>query len=306
MITSLRQGRFLIGGFALALVYFSCGEDTSAPPVDTDDLTGIAYEPVDYELVVPSNYPPLEIPEDNPMTVEGVNLGRFLFYDPLLSRDNSMSCASCHLPEGNFSDNLAKSPGVDGVNGRRSAMVLMDMAFAMNGLFWDGRVTTLEEQALLPVEDPVELHTTWEEVLEKIIEHPDYPARFRRAFGIENKSQITRDLAAKAIAQFERTLVISGNSKYDRVIRGEDVFTDEELAGFEMFFDLNPLLPDAECGHCHNAPLFTTHEYLNNGITNAPDLRDFPDRGFGMVSGLDIDNGKFRVPTLRNIEFSAP
>jgi cytochrome c peroxidase len=217
-----------------------------------------------------------------------------------------MSCASCHLPQGNFSDNLATSPGVDGIEGRRSAMVLMDMAFAKNGLFWDGRAQTLEEQALLPVEDPIELHTTWEEVVDKIRNHQDYPERFRRAFGIEQKSQITRDLATKAIAQFERTLIISGNSKYDRVIRGDDVFSDQELAGFEMFFDLNPVLPDAECGHCHNAPLFTTHEYLNNGITDAPGLDDFPDLGFGMVSGLAIDNGKFRVPTLRNIEFSAP
>ena len=128
-------------------------------------------------------------------------------------------------------------------------MSLLDMAFATNGLFWDGRVHTLEEQALLPVEDPVEMEETWDNVIRKLVDTDEYPGLFRKAFGIESVNEITPELVTKAISQFERTLVSSGMSKYDQVVNGTAVFSDDELAGFEMFFDLNPALPDAECGH---------------------------------------------------------
>ena len=152
------------------------------------DLTDIPYEPVDYELVVPCGFPTMEIPADNPLTVDGVQLGRFLFYDPILSADSTMSCASCHLPSGVFTDNLAVSTGIDGIAGTRSSMSLLNVGYFYNGLFWDGRASTLEEQALLPVEDPIEMHNTWPNVVAKLQVHENYPKMFRKAFGIDEQN----------------------------------------------------------------------------------------------------------------------
>src|SRR5690606_7644214 len=206
--------------------------------------------------------------------------GRKLFEHPILSRDSTMSCSSCHLPEMNFTDGLAVSEGIVGLPGRRSAMSLMDVAYHYNGMFWDGRSPSLEDQALHPVTDPLELDNTWENVEQKLREHPVYPEEFRKAFGIESRTSITRELVAKALAQFERTLVSSGNTKFDRFMRGEIFLDDDEFNGFEMFIDAAPEIKDAECAHCHAPPLFTTLEYRNNGIEpGIMDLTDFPDRG---------------------------
>lgn len=282
-----------------------CGDMPNIP--DNNDLTNIAYAPQDYNLNIPSHFPQMEIPTDNPLTIDGVALGRDLFYDEILSQDSTMSCSSCHLQASNFTDNLAVSRGVDNIPGRRSSMTLLNIGFNNNGFFWDGRSTTLEDQALLPVEDPIELHALWPDVEQRLRRHNLYPEKFRKAFGISNKNEINRDLATKAIAQFERTLISSGTSKYDRVIAGTAVFSDIELDGHDIFFDINPdIKRHAECGHCHNAPLFTTNEYFNNGIDQVMSLLDFPDAGKGKVTGFLPDNGTFRVPTLRNIEFSAP
>lgn len=270
------------------------------------DLTNIPYEPQSYVVNVPSFYPKLEIPADNPLTIDGVALGRKLFYDPILSVDNSMSCASCHDQKKGFTDGLAVSVGVDGIAGSRSSMSLVDVGFFYNGLFWDGKVTSLEDQALLPVEDPIELHHMWPDVIEKFKEHIEYPGLFRKAFGIETDEEITRDLAVMAIAQFERTLVSSGNSKYDRVERGLDVFEDDEQLGFEIYFDKNGSVPDGQCLHCHGGPLLTDNEFRNNGLDVADDYSDFPDIGQGAIDGIEINNGKFRTPSLRNIDLTAP
>jgi cytochrome c peroxidase len=274
------------------------------PTVDDTDLTQIAYNPVFITLKQPQGFPKMDIPTDNPITTEGVELGRRLFYDPILSRDSSMSCSSCHLPSGNFTDNKALSKGVDGKEGLRSAMSLENIGFIKGGLFWDGRVKTLEEQALLPVEDPIEMHNIWENV-EKILRgHKDYSTRFRKAFGIKTTGEISKTLVVKALAQFERTL-ISGNAKVDKILRREDVFTDEEYNGFFLFFNDNPRY-DAQCGHCHNSPFYGSNEFFNNGIDSVKTLNDFRDKGVGKVTGKQFDNGKFRAPSLRNIEFSAP
>ncbi len=273
--------------------------------VDPGDLTGIPYQPTPYTVKVPKGFPQLEIPPDNPMTSEGIHLGRELFYDPILSRDSTMGCFSCHHQESGFTDNLPVSKGIDGIAGRRSAMSLLNVAFDYSGLFWDGRAASLEDQALQPVEDPIELDESWSHVEQKLRRHPRYPEEFRKAFGISNTSEITRDLAVKAIAQFERTLVSSGESKYDRWQRGE-IFPDEdEYDGYDMFFDVSRTF-DAQCGHCHNGALFTTNEFRNNGIEPVSGFDDFPDKGRGEVTGTEDDNGKFKIPTLRNIEFTAP
>ncbi|MEM1320568.1 MAG: cytochrome c peroxidase [Bacteroidota bacterium] len=270
------------------------------------DLIDIPFDPTAYDLVIPDGFPMMEIPEDNPMVVEAVELGRHLFFDPLLSVNLSMSCSSCHLPNAGFTDGQPVSVGVDGIAGTRSSMSLFNVGFFNKGLLWDGRVATLEEQAGIPVEDPIELHDTWPNVEEKLRQHDQYPRMFREAFGIEDRSDISKDLAVKALAQFQRTLILGSNSKYDRVLRREEFFSNDEQNGFDMFFDIVPSLPDAECGHCHNAPLFTTNEYFNNGIDSVGSLEEFDDKGLGAFSGRLVDNGKFRTPSLRNIALTAP
>ena len=287
----------------LFLVIIACEDAISYK--SPADLPYISYDPVPYKLEMPSGVPRLTMPSDNPMTEEGIALGAKLFHDPILSADSTMSCASCHLAALSMTDGKALSKGIDGVAGRRSAMSLANVAFYKEGLFWDGRIKTLEEQALLPVEDTVELHHTWTAVISKLQKHTSYPVYFRKAFGIKDVAEIDKYLAAKAIAQYERTL-ISANSKFDQVQRGEASFTPDEAAGYAIFFDASEELPDAECGHCHNAPLMTTNEFLNNGITLAKTTSDFPDLGRGGYTGNPFDNGKFRVPGLRNVELTAP
>lgn len=293
----------------LALLLFACKKDSkptpNPPPIDTKDLSDISYNPVAVELPNVFPLPVMDIPIDNPLTEAGVELGRFLFYDPILSGNEKMACADCHFPESGFTDNLAVSKGTDGIAGIRSSMSLVNAGYFTKGLFWDGRIKTLEEQALLPVEDVIELHNDWEKVVADLKEHNDYPTRFRQAFGINNSEEITKELAVKAIAQFERSL-LSFNSKYDRVVRNEEFFEEDELIGFELFFDEPNDLPDAECGHCHNAPLFTVNQYFNNGIDSVGSLTDFKDKGLGAITNNLFDNGKFRAPSLRNIALTAP
>jgi cytochrome c peroxidase len=287
-----------------ALLIAGCCDD---PTVDPGDLSHIPYSPSTYQIQPPVGFPLLEIPADNPMTFEGVMLGRMLFFDPILSLDSTMSCSSCHQQQGSFTDNLRVSTGVEGLEGSRSSMSLLDVAFHHNGMFWDGRAATLEEQALMPVEDHLELNESWENVEAKLRAHTSYPEAFRKAFGITSKQEITRFQVARALAQFERTLVSSGNAKFDRYMRGEIFFTDSEFNGMDMFFDRNNAIVDAECAHCHAPPLFTTTAYLNNGIEpNISGLDDYPDKGRGAQTGVVSENGLFKVPTLRNIEFTAP
>jgi cytochrome c peroxidase len=297
---------FAAGAWSLA----GCAPDDDIPAPKGGDLEHIAYNPQPYDLVIPAGFPPMSIPADNPLTEEGVQLGRHLFYDPILSKDSTMSCFSCHLPQGGFTDNLPVSVGVGGVTGRRSAMPLENVGFFTNGLFWDGRSKTLEDLSLLPVPDPHELNVSWETVEQRLRRHPGYPEMFRKAFGIRDSEEVDRFLAAKALAQFTRTLISSGTSKFDRKFLKKEIgvdFSEAEFNGFDMFFDIEGSpLPDAQCFHCHNAPLFTTNEFFNNGLQEAATLDDFPDLGRGAITGSRIDNGKMRAPSLRNVMLTAP
>jgi len=267
---------------------FACGEEEEPPPQE-ETLTHIEYNPTPFIIEYPEYtqlidnreviIPEMPIPADNPLTEEGVELGRHLFYDKLLSRDNTMSCA------------------------KRSSMSLLNAGFDDNGLFCDGRSETLEEQALLPVEDEIELHNTWVNVIEKLQKSDLYKPLFRKAFGITRPSEINKELAAKAIAQFERSIV-SFESKFDRFLKGEVFLDDDELYGFEMYIDA-PDVTDAQCAHCHNLPLMTSNDYFNNGFQEAETFDDFVDKGLGAIT-VSTQNGFFRAPTLRNIELSAP
>lgn len=290
------------------LVSTACkDDDVPCNNCTQDDLINANYAPQPYQVQVPSHFLPPESPADNSLTVAGIALGRSLFYDKILSDDNSMACASCHLQSKAFTDGLATSKGILGLNGIRSSMALVNMAYNNRGFFWDGRSLTLEDQALLPVEDHLELNTSWDKVEQKLRNHAEYPVKFREAFGIEYKSQITRELAIKAIAQFERTLV-SANSRYDQVVwANQGEFTPQEERGFELFFiEFAQNIDHPGCSHCHFAPHFTDNQFRNNGLDNVSSLNDFVDKGRGAVTNLSYDNGKFRVPTLRNIALTAP
>ena len=237
------------------------------------------------------------IPIDNPQTVEGVALGKKLFFDPILSGDNTQACADCHKPQNAFTDNSRFSDGIDGVFGNRNSMPLFNLAWNYNDrFFWDGRTLSLEHQALEPVSDPIEMHNTWEVVVDRLSQHPEYPQLFNNAFG---EGSITKEKTTKAIAQFERTL-ISANSKFDRFLLGEATLTPEEQNGFDVFMDESR----GDCFHCHgnpNNPLWTNNAFHNNGLDAT-----FTDLGLGEVTGDPGDNGKFRSPSLRNLAYTAP
>lgn len=277
--------------------------DTDINPAD--DLTSIPYNPVLRTIALPEGFPALEQPTDNLMTNDGILLGRKLFFDPIFSIDSTVSCSSCHQPSLSFTDGLARSVGVAGIT-RRSSINLINVGLQYHGLFWDGRSPTLEDLALIPIEDPIEMAQSWDSVEVKLRNHPQYPTDFRKAFGIETTSQIDRYYAAKALAQFLRSIVSGTNSKYDRFIRGELFLEENEFNGYLMFFNFDPSLPDAQCGHCHNAPLMATNDYFNNGLQESPDLFGFADKGLGDITGIASDNGKFKPPTVRNLVFTAP
>ncbi len=269
-------------------------------PSSTNNNTGSG-EPTPYELQIPQLFaqylPEPYIPEDNPLTVEGVALGKKLFYDPILSGDGTQSCASCHMPDVAFSDTAQFSTGIDGVLGGRNAMPVFNMAWNYGRkFFWDGRALDLEGQALGPVVNPVEMHNTWPNAVAALQNHPDYPALFKAAFGAD---QIDSMLVVKAIAQFERTL-ISGNSKFDRYLMGIESLTPQELNGFNIFMDENA----GDCFHCHGNPanpLWTDNDFHNNGLDSV-----FSDLGLGAITGDPNDNGKFKTPSLRNLSYTAP
>ncbi len=278
-----RVTKFVLGA-CIALLW-ACGSDGP-----TTSNAGNPRQATPLVLEVPFRFPEFSSPADNPLTVEGVALGRKLFSDPILSVDSTVSCGSCHLPEFAFSDTAQFSRGVAGRTGRNS-MSIANLAWAPT-LFWDGRAASLEAQVLGPVADPVEMGETWDNVELKLQEHASYPALFDSAFPGE---PITRDHVARAIAQFERTL-LSSQSRYDRFLRGEVGLSDDELEG-ERIFNTER----GDCFHCHGTILFSDNRFHNNGLDADP-----IDAGRAGVTGADIDRGRFRTPTLRNVELTPP
>lgn len=296
----------------LILLLASCRKEPDISPDPCTDCGDDAliegrYQPEAYAFELPDWMPMPIIPEDNPTTVAGVALGRRLFYDPILSADSTQSCASCHQQKRAFTDGRVLSVGIRGLEGRRNAMSLVNMGYNARGFFWDGRSDNLEEQALIPIEDHLEMDNTWEAVEEDLRAHPDYPRYFREAFGVERKSEIDRELVVKAIAQFERTL-ISYQSRYDQIVWERQGFpTDSEQRGLELFFiEDNQEVEHPGCSHCHFNPHFTDHSFKNNGLDTVANLEDFSDLGRGEVTNNRFDNGKFRVPSLRNVALTAP
>lgn len=305
--------KMLLAAALLTLIGFTACQDDNGNPITCDpcvdnDIIDAPYNPQAYAIEVPAWFPKPVIPPDNPLTVDGIALGRHLFFDPILSSDSTQSCATCHDPKLSFTDGNKTSRGVLGIDGKRSSMAIVNMAYNTKGFFWDGRAATLEAQALLPVEDHTELNESWDNVVEKLQGHKDYPALFRKAFGIDKKSEISKELAVKAIAQFERTL-ISYQSRFDQIVWEQQGWpTDAEQRGRDLFFVefANNSLDHPGCSHCHGSLLFTENNYFNNGIDSVATLNGFSDFGLGTVTGNVYDNGKFRAPTLRNIALTAP
>lgn len=277
--------------FSLAVLAFACKPETETVP-GTTPLT----------LKVPDAFP--DLPHDsvtkNPLTEEGVALGRMLFYEKRLSANNTISCGSCHQQKFAFTDGGKKiSPGVNGALGTRNTMSLANVAW--NKSFnWDGKAKTLEEQAHIPMESPVEMHQSLSRAANKLQNSSTYPPLFQKAFG---SKVITEENILKALAQFQRTL-ISGNSKYDQAGEGKYVFSPDEEAGRQLFFDPHRqpgTSRSANCFDCHGGFNFTRQTLVNNGLDVT-----FQDPGFGGVTGNPADNGKFKAPTLRNIALTAP
>ena len=232
------------------------------------------------------------IPFDNPLTVEGVDLGKKLFHDPILSADNSLSCAGCHMQTNSFTSNTQYSVGIDNIEGFRNASALINLGW--NTSFnWDGSINTLEEQAFEPVINPIEMHDTWVNVENKLNSDSTYLNMFKNAFNID---YIDSNHVVKAIAQFERTL-ISVNSKYDKWIRQEIQLSPSELNGYVIFNS-----EKGDCFHCHGTEMFMDNLFHNNGL----DSDNFTDLGLFNITDNPMDIAKFKTPTLRNVEFTGP
>lgn len=285
-----------LGGLLFASV--SCNKDDGDSPDDNTVAT-----PTLYKVNLPNSLPPPALPDDNPLTVEGVALGNKLFFDKQLSGDGSMSCGSCHNQEFAFTDeDKALSEGIRGLNGKRNSMPIFNLAWHKE-FFWDGRASSLREQVLMPIQDELEMDETLENVVAKVSADADYPPMFEAAFGSE---EVTEFKISLAMEQYLHS-IISGESKYDRVRAGQESFTAEEQRGFELFFTErdpnNSSIQGADCFHCHGGALLTNNEYMNNGLESESEWTDL---GRFEVTQLEVDKAKFKVPSLRNIEVTPP
>lgn len=241
-------------------------------------------------------------PPDNPITDAGATLGRVLFYDNKLSLTNTQSCASCHAPEFGFSDDRQFSRGfVGGFTARNSMGLAMSRFYANGRFFWDERATSLEHQVLQPIQDPIEMGLTLDELMTKLSEAAYYAPLFEAAFGTPD---IDADRVAKALSQFTRSMV-SYQAKFDAgraLVQGPPItpfpnFTTEENIGKAVFFDP----AKGNCASCHGTNAFIAPAARNNGLDATT-----TDAGLGGVTGLAQDMGKFKVPSLRNIEVTGP
>jgi cytochrome c peroxidase len=302
---------------------FSCKKD-SKQPSDT-------FTPTPYHIQIPKYFPTvLNIPADNPMTVEAVKLGRYLFYDGRLSgrsqTDSLMSCATCHKQEHSFEAGIdnpkfpnGQTHGLTGIPTPHFMLPMINLVFNSNGYLWNGFISqdnnmlgssayavpalpqynykNIESLVWMAITAPHEINGSIDKTVQMIASIPMYPPMFKLAFG---SPEVTYDRISKAIAQFVRTL-ISANSKFDKYLRGEVNLTADELQGYVLFATEN----GADCFHCHGGsgnPLFTTNLYYNNGKDfNFTDTKDRY-----AVTHNTADIGAYKAPTLRNVMLTAP
>ncbi len=287
-----------ISNLFLLVLLASCRKDNEI----NSNSNNTVYEPTPYIIERKPWWPQLDLPADNPLTKEGVELGRMLFYDPILSADKTISCASCHRQEFGFSDPRTVSVGVKGALGTRNSMPLHNMMWNKR-FFWDGRVNSVHEQVLNPIQAHNEMSLNLFEAVNRLRSTPRYAEGFKKAFNAE----ATPEILAKALEQFVVTL-ISFDAKIDKLHGRTDtlnVISASALRGLNLF--MKPIEDGgADCFHCHsNIPFFGTISYYdvmkNNGLDLLP-----ADKGFGNVTGNFEDIGKFKVPSLRNVELTAP
>jgi cytochrome c peroxidase len=246
----------------------------------------------EYQLAIPAGLKKLRVPRDNPLSAEKVDLGKQLFFDGRLSQDNTVSCASCHDPKKGWSNGARFATGIGGQVGGRSAPTIINVAYSYYQ-FWDGRALHVEGQALGPIQNPIEMDMTLEEVVQKLNKIEGYRDQFRKAFGTD----VTADGIAKAIGSFERT-VLSGNAPYDRFKAGDAAaLSDAAERGRRIFFH------KGHCSACHAGPNFSDGGFHNLGV--AID-RPNPDLGRFSETKVDGDRGSFKTPTLREVARTAP
>ena len=321
----LMKWKLLSFGIVLFIFITSCNKDK----VSNYNNTGFHATP--YQIKIPKYFPTLlNIPADNPMTVEGIRLGRYLFYDGRLSgrteTDSLMSCYTCHVQANAFEAGINNTHftngatfGLTGIPTPHHMLPMINLVFNNNGYLWSGFVnknntalgsvaygvpaqqpynyTNIESLVWMAITAPHEINGTIEKTVNMIKSIPMYSPMFKAAFGTD---EINIDRISKAIAQFVRTL-ISANSKFDKYLRGETNLTPDEFAGYTLFVSEN----GGDCFHCHGGggnPMFTTNLFYNNGMDSIyNDSRDH-----SQVTHNSLDRGSYRAPTLRNIMYTAP
>ncbi|MEN4759337.1 cytochrome c peroxidase [Chryseobacterium sp. C39-AII1] len=278
MIKLLKTGLFVFS----FLSFISCTDEV-IEPIEKN-------EP--YALEYPSYFSKMTFnPSENPLTKNGVELGRKLFYEGRLSRNNTISCGFCHIQENAFTHHgHTVSHGVDDRIGIRNAPPIQNMAF-LQRYMWDGVIHNLNEQPISPITDVNEMDSSIPEIVSKLNADAKYKKLFKAAYGDEN---ITGDRILKALSQFMVTL-ISADSKYDRMKQGKENFSSEELQGMNLF--------QQKCSSCHSGELFTDESFRNTGMYYNT---QFKDAGRYRVTLEQVDWMKFRVPSLRNVEYTAP
>ncbi len=269
-----KLGRAFFTGWCMFLI-FGCGKEPNE--------INKGFQP-------PAHFPnPIYNFENNPFSEAGFELGRRLFFDPILSKDSSISCGSCHHQQYAFSDfPKVLSTGVNGEIGLRNSPALFNLAWSP-AFMYDGGINHLEVMPIAPITDFLEMNESLTRVLEKLNQHPEYPTLFKTVF---NRDEINDRLFLLALAQFMGGM-ISANSRYDDFVTGKKKFTSDEFSGYQLF--------KQHCSACHAEPLMTDFSYRNNGLAIHSN-----DPGRMRITALREDSAKFKVPSLRNIELTAP
>lgn len=322
----LVPGILLLGGVfvvprAIQATAFEVAEESASPTdylYETPDPTLIDDEPL--EVKPPLGLPPLSpvsvVPASNPLTKGKYELGRQLYFDPRISLDGSVSCATCHNPDKGWTDNFKVSTGIDSLRGTRNSPTVTNTAYGKS-MFWDGREPSLETQSMGPMINPVEMgNDDHKLVIDRIREVPGYREQFAKVFG----TNVNLDGMAKAIATFERVAALSGNSKYDRYNLGEvDELNESEKRGMVLFglrlhpedeYEPEVELQKAKCTLCHVGANFTNELYHNLGIGWNEELQKFDDVGRAGAERIGHRNeaslGAFKTPTVRDVALSGP
>lgn len=288
----MRKLQLLLVLLLFAFLLAACGgSQASEEPEEKEEPKTEETAEVDEELEsAKAMFQPLgeiPVPEDNEMTDEKIELGKKLFFDPRLSGNNELSCASCHAPGLGWGDNRPTFVGFEGAEGTRNSPTVINAGYYEEN-FWDGRAGSLEEQATGPITSEVEMNQDLDELVEELKAVPEYVDEFENVFN----DQITADNIAKAIAAFERTIVIT-DTAFDQFLAGDDdAISDEAKEGMKLF------VGKAQCITCHSGALLSDQQYHNLGIEG--------DEGRFAVTGNEEDKGAFKTPGLRGVKYTAP